>query len=417
MSAKNFTRLVIAAVAVGFVFAGPARADKKQLQEKLNKNISIELDDVTIAEALETIGQKAELKIVVSDEALWKLPEGETTRLSVTLEGRLGDSMTEMLRAFFMRYAVGDEQITIYPRPELEHIIGRPGTRQLELLKNIYSGRLTFSRDFSAEMVNSLIGKYMGGVSFLPYDIPKRIYEILKASETNKGTSPTTLAVLLEQIGADQIGPHWYISVTELPNEIPMIKMVSEQDFRQAKLDQIIDVSFVDERADVILQKLAGWVGMELSTRNIEPSWLEEKITVKMQNLTLLQALQSIVGTVDGAINVSPRDNSLIVQGPISRQKTVVPTRKSQETSSADDGYVGKISIPMDGGRYFLEFMLRQSDLPEDLKDFREQMIKEVLGKRVREVKIKEALGEAITDAREKAAPEETAEPAPTPPK
>jgi predicted Holliday junction resolvase-like endonuclease len=61
--------------------------------------------------------------------------------------------------------------------------------------------------------------------------------------------------------------------------------------------------------------------------------------------------------------------------------------------------------------------MLRQSDLPEELKDFREQMIKEVLGKRVREVKIKEALGEAIEDAREKAAPEDIAEPAPTPPK
>jgi hypothetical protein len=32
-------------------------------------------------------------------------------------------------------------------------------------------------------------------------------------------------------------------------------------------------------------------------------------------------------------------------------------------------------------------------------------------------VKIKEALGEAIEDAREKAAPEDIAEPAPTPPK
>jgi hypothetical protein len=247
--------------------------------------------------------------------------------------------------------------------------------------------------------------------------MPNNIYEILKASETDKGTAPTTLAVLLEQIGEKQRRPHWYISGTELPNEVPMIKMVGEQDFRQVKLDQIIDVSFTDERMDVILQRLAGWAGMEISIRYIEPSWLDEKITVKMQNLTLLQALQNIVGMVDGAVNISPRDGSLILQGPIPRQKTVVPTRKSQETSSADDGYVGKISIPMDGGRYFLEFMLRQSDLPEELKDFREQMIKELLGKRVREVKIKEALGEAIKDAGQKAAPEDIAEPAPTPPK
>jgi hypothetical protein len=415
MSAKSFTRLVIVAVAVGFVLAGPATADKKQLQEKLSRNISIELDDVTIAEALETIGQKAELKIGVSEEAVWKLPEGETTRLSVKLEGRLGDSMTEMLSAFFMRYAVADEQITIYPRPELEHIIGRPSTRQLELLKKIYSGRITFSKGFSPEQFNSLIGNFLEA-SFLPYDMPNNIYQILKASETDKGTSPTTLAILLEQLGEKQRRPHWYISDTGLPNEVPMIKMVLENDFRQAKLDQIVDVSFVDERADVILEKLAGWAGMEISTRNIEPSWLEGKITAKMQNLPLLKALESIAGMVDGAINVSPRDNSLILQGPIGLRKAVTPS-KPQKNTTADDGYVGKISIPMDGGRYFLEFMLRQSDLPEELKDFREQMIKEVLGKHVREAKLKEVMIEAIEEAKEKATPEETAEPAPTPPK
>jgi hypothetical protein len=409
MSDKSFTRLVIAAVAVGFVFAVPARADTKQLQEKLNKNISIELDDVTISEALETIGQKAELKIVVSDEAVWKLPEGETTRLSITLQGRLGDSMTEMLSAFFMRYAVGDEQITIYPRPELVHIIGRPSTRQLELLKKIYSMRITFSQGIPEETVSSFIGRSME-VSFLPYDVPNKIYEILKASESDKGTAPTTLAVLLEQLGEKQRRPHWYISGTELPNEVPMIKMVGEQDFRKAKLDQIIDVSFTDERVDLILQRLAGWAGMEISTRNIEPSWLEEKITVKMQNLTLLQALQNIVGMVDGAIDISPRDNSLIVQGPIQRPKTA-DSRKPQETTGTEDGYVGKISIPMDGGKYFIEFMLRQSDLPEELKNFREQMIKEVLGKYIREAKLEKALGEAIENAKTEA----TSEPAATP--
>jgi len=399
MSVKSFTRLVIAAVALGFVLAGPARADKKQLLEKLNRNISIELDDVTIAEALEKIGQKAELKIVVSDEAVWKLPEGETTRLSLKLEGRLGDSMTEMLRAFFMRYAVGDEQITIYPRPELEHIIGRPGTKQLELLKNIYSLRITFAQGFSPEFVNSFIGKSME-VSFLPYNIPNKIYEILKASEDDKGTSPTTLAVLLEQIGADLLRPHWYISGTELPNEVPMIKMVSKEDFLQEKLDQIIDISFVDERADVILQRLAGWAGMVLTIFTNEPSWLEKKIAVKMQDVTLQQALQSIVHTVDGTYEFVTVNNSVHVKGPMHRPKTV-PASKSQDTSSAEDGYVGKISIPMDGGKYFLEFMLRQSDLTEELKNLREEKIKEVIQKTASQRKQK--LIEALKKAKESA--------------
>jgi hypothetical protein len=380
MIVKNLTRLVVVVAAMSFVFGGPARADRKQLQEKLNKDIDIELDDVTIAEALEKIGQKAELKIVVSEEAVWKLPDGETTRLSVKLQGRLGDSMMEMLNAFFMRYAVGDEQITIYPRSELEHIIGRPSTKQLELLKKIYSMRITFAQGFSPEFVNSFIGKSME-ISFLPYNIPNDIYEILKASESDKGTAPTTLAILLEQLGEKQHRPYWYISGTDLPNEVPMIKMVSEQDFRQAKLDQIIDVSFIDESADTVLQRLARWAGMKLSINTNEPSWLKKKITVKMQDMTLQQALQSIVQTVGGDINISVHMNLLGIQGPVSRPKTAATAGKSQDSISAEDGYVGKISIPMEGGKYFIEFMLREKDLTEELKKLRDQKIKEIIKK------------------------------------
>ena len=283
MSAKSFTRIVIVAVAVGFVFAGPARADKKQLQEKLNNNISIKLDDVTIAEALETIGQKAELKIVFSDEAVWKLPEGETTRLSVTLEGRLGESMTEMLTAFFMRYAVGDEEITIYPRQELEHVIGRPSTKQLELLKKIYSNRMQF-HGASKDVLLELIERGFGGLSIVPYYVLSEMKEILAEITSEIGTTPLTLAILLEQVGRMKDMSYWYLSDVDTLNQIPMLTMVSEQDFRQAKLDQIIDVSFIDERADVILQRLAGWAGMVLRINTNDPSWLEKKIAVKMQD-------------------------------------------------------------------------------------------------------------------------------------
>jgi hypothetical protein len=34
----------------------------------------------------------------------------------------------------------------------------------------------------------------------------------------------------------------------------------------------------------------------------------------------------------------------------------------------------------MDGGKYFLEFMLRESDLTEELKKLRTEKMKEILG-------------------------------------
>jgi len=35
----------------------------------------------------------------------------------------------------------------------------------------------------------------------------------------------------------------------------------------------------------------------------------------------------------------------------------------------------------MDGGKYFIEFMLRESDLTEELKKLREEKIREILRK------------------------------------
>ena len=107
---------------------------------------------------------------------------------------------------------------------------------------------------------------------------------------------------------------------------------------------------------------------------------------------------------MDGTYEFSPRKQSVLVQGPIHRQKTAATPRKSKDSISAEDDYVGKISIPMDGGKYFIEFMLRQSDLPEELKNFREQMIKEVLGKYAQEAELKKNLIEALEDAKTEAA-------------
>jgi hypothetical protein len=127
-----------------------------------------------------------------------------------------------------------------------------------------------------------------------------------------------------------------------------------------------------------------------------------------MQDMTILQAMQNIADTVGGVVNISPRKNVALVQ-PTPRTMTAATPRKSRESISGEDGYVGKISIPMEGGKYFIEFMLRQSDLPEELKNFREQMIKEVLGKYVQEAKLKKAIKEAKTET--------TTEPATTPQK
>jgi len=379
MKAIGLRKMVIAVLIIG-TGTGYLYADKQELQARLGKEITFEFKDVTLAEALKKIGETAEVKIVLSDDAVWKLPYGEATRLSASLKGSLSDCLTEMLNAFFMRYAVGDNEITIYPRQELEHILGRPNAKKLELLKKIYSMKMSFDAKFSAENVLYLIREAFEGVSFLPYDIPPKISEVLKTMSTDKGIAPVSFAVLLEQVGDRYDTPRWYLSGMNFPDQDPVIRMVYEEDYREAVLDQVVDISFEGkraDRADVILQRLAGWTGMELFIDKRDPSWLEEVIAVNMQNVKLGQALRNIVSSVDGEVDIDFGGNYIEIKGPEPSAGLGLGAAKT----SGVEGYVGKISIPMDGGKYFIEFMLRESDLTEELKKLREEKIREILRK------------------------------------
>jgi len=373
MNTMSLKKMVVV-IALVCISAGYVWADGLRLQERLSKDVRIQLRDVTIVEALEKIGQKAGVKFILSDESVWKLPQGEATRLSVALDGPLADSMTEMLNAFFMRYAVADEEITIYPRPELEHILGRPTAKQLELLARIYKGNFTVSGQVdSRTTINKILGQE---VLILPVhrysELSKFMSELGRGLPEGERSPPFTLAQML-----DSGERAWYLSGPGFPGQIPEIQVVSVEEFQEAKLNQVVDISFKDEMAEVILRRLAGWTGMELLVLKKDNKWLWEEITVDMQNVKLRQAILNIVGTMDGGTHFDLTDNEISIAGP----RTARTTTARRTARSSSDDYVGKISIPMDSGRYFIEFMLREKDLTEELKKLRSEKMKEVLGR------------------------------------
>jgi len=107
-----------------------------------------------------------------------------------------------------------------------------------------------------------------------------------------------------------------------------------------------------------------------------------------MQNTKLGQALRNVVSMVNGEIRIDTGDNIIRIAGPIHEKKRPAPiaTRMSRRPSEsgkitrAREDYVGKISIPMDGGKYYIEFMLRESDLTEELRKLRDEKMEQILG-------------------------------------
>ena len=387
MNTMGLKKMMVVLVLVG-VLAGFVQADKLELQDKLGKEVPIELKDVTISEALERIGEETEMEIVLSDEAAWKLPQGAATRLNVVLKGPLAESLTELLNTFFMRYAVGEEQITIYPRPELEHILGRPTAEQLELLTKIYNTTITVSQEVSSK---AIVSKFAGqGVLVLPVEYYTELDKFLRTLTSGVPEGERSPAFTMAHM-LDSVGGAWYLSGMDFPNQIPEIRMVSSAGFREAKLDQIVDISMADEAA-VIIQRLAAWTGMALIFDKRAPDWPEDvgRMGVEMQNIKLGQALRNVISMVDGTYNIDVGDNTIWVQGPKHVKK--VPTtarpaatprrpKESGKITRASGDYVGKISIPMDDGKYYIEFMLRESDLTEELRKLRDEKMGQILGR------------------------------------
>jgi hypothetical protein len=416
MTTTAFKMTVLALIGLG-IGAGNVHADKAQVEAKLGQELAIKLDNVTIVEVLKQIGEKAGVKISLSPEAVWKLPEGEQTRLSVTLEGRLAESLEKMLNSFFMRYAVSSDSLTIYPRPELKRIIGRPTAAELKLLVNLYGSRMWISGIVPAQKVVSfLVGEPVAIVPVESISVMDRLIIDIAAKEHSSGRphdanspqnpsakgAPVTVALLLEAVERSYQGQRaWYLVGPEFPRQVPEIRTVEKREYWQAHLDQIIDVSFIGEEGESVVRKLAAWAGLDVQ---ISDPWtsqmLAQKITLEVQNVKLVDALDKALSSV--SVRWETKDGVLRLYRATPREPVNEPPQQAAGESQTIDGYVGKISIPMDGGRYFVEFMLRESDLPEELRKLRQQVMNDVIAELSREGKIKEVLKQLSSQPAEK---------------
>jgi hypothetical protein len=414
MNAKKTIGLLVVGMLLAGIACESAFAQEVSIEQKLNKEIKIGLNDVLITEALDKLSKEIDVPIKLSDEAEYKLPYGKSTRLSVTLRGPASESITQMLNEFFMRYAVGQNELIIYPRPELDHIIGRPSTRQLGLLKALYTKPITVyitnnvlatvNTALEQEVFISPIEVQMGiNISLRKLAGEKRVkvpeeggkfsyYEMLPPDENSKELKEYALptAVIFPQLLRDvTIGrdaTEWYIPSIDLPNQTPEIRIIQESRLGYLKQEQLIDINFEDKTLMEIFQNLADRGSIYYTKTPQVMPYLEERMTVSMQNITAAQAMNKIADMAQLRYEKTRGNEFFILEKIKPALSTPAAAPAKPETSSDDHGpYVGKISIPMEGGKYYIEYMLRESDLTDELKKLRSDKIKEILGSHTKE--------------------------------
>ncbi|KPL22480.1 MAG: hypothetical protein AMJ75_07970 [Phycisphaerae bacterium SM1_79] len=161
----------------------------------------------------------------------------------------------------------------------------------------------------------------------------------------------------------------------DFPGQTPEVHVVDQGEFRGLKLKQKIDVSYTDQALDKIFQDLANRAGVSLVV--MTGSGLHEHtLSASMQNIEIHQAVRNIAEMA--GVQCDIRETIVLALRNQDQAKTQTVRKDSGKITT--EGYVGKISIPMEGGKYYLEFMLRERDLTEELKKLRAEKMKQVLG-------------------------------------
>ncbi len=418
MNARIRTQLILISSLVLFL-AGFAWADNTTLQEKLKQELDLKLENVTIAEALEEIGSKAGMTIELSDEAIWELPEGAETHLYIVLEGQLAQGLEKMLDIFFLRYAVGSDTIMVYPRPELEHIMGRPTPETLEILRNIYVNRTRIQGEAKSveSMMPTVINQMAGHeVIVSPFESSRQLARIVgQMAQSSPEGITMSLAPILDEVTESfkQGQSRWVVSEPQFPKQVVQIKIIPQEEFFEAGLNRVVDISYEEVPGLIVLRYLAAMGDFELRFKaDDDQAWAHRIISIEALNMTVREALEQVVSALGGKGQMTPdgvyglqkkeesaSDASARAQAEARMRAararaTTVQQRAGQggsvsvqgrsasasgSTARGGDDYVGKISIPMAGGRYFIEFMLRESDLTDELRQLRAERIQEIL--------------------------------------
>jgi hypothetical protein len=173
----------------------------------------------------------------------------------------------------------------------------------------------------------------------------------------------------------------WYIQGPGFSRPVAEIWIVPREQFWRAHLDQIVDVSFQNETGQAVLESLVarGDLAVQFHSGPVAEA-LARTMMLEVQNARLSDVLGRALSALGIAWNVRTSEGTLELTVPAkpAAPKPETPQATASE-SPAGGGYVGKISIPMDGGRYFIEFMLRESDLTDELRQMRQEKLRQIL--------------------------------------
>ena len=331
------------------------------IEQALDESTAITLDNVKLGDAIQIITEQSGVKIVMSPEVMGLVPHGPETLIQrVQIANMpLRQGLTELFSPLGMTFAVGDSYVEIVPKEALLCLGRAPTWMELDVLTELSATQPGIDNDALAAL-RPRIQFHMA--------VPAAwtlLSEAIRIVGAGPGDEVLTIACA-------NLGWAWCLSdqrIVIVPMELQI----------QRQLQQPVSLRINDRPLIDVLQALAERVNVDIRSEPGAlaslPIYMQRGFSVNVHQLSVEQVLDKIAAHTGLGYLIEP-DGVLFYRVGNGGGRNLAGDAPPASVSLSDP-YVAKVVVPLGGGKS-IEWLIRQSELPEDLQRMRQRDLVEI---------------------------------------
>lgn len=320
------------------------------INEALDKPVDVKLN-TTLPSALQEIKNKTGVPIELAPGVLDQLPWGDQTNLNVKIANQtLRQAITAIARSLGLVYVLTPEAIELRPMPALQRLGRRATVDELKVLDLLASNTVNLENNNVRPTITQLLEAVDRRLMELKSDfaVEYRAGNVVKDAQPIPVARNATLAEALDAIAKETPlawGP-WGRSI--------LVK--SKEAWVRDQLEKLVTRRFDALDVGQVLSDLSDYSGVDFT---IEPGSLQRipvqsrTITLILENRSVAQVLELIAGFT--GLNYSVNEKGVYIWNP-----------SAAAGGSSSDPVVAMLTMPGTD----IQVMLRQSDVPDDVRQF-----------------------------------------------
>lgn len=342
--------------------AGPTLDARGLIEQALSEPTEITLENIKLSDAIAVVAEQTGVRIIMSPDVMQLVPMGPDAVIQKVDIANLPlrDGLTRLFGPLGMTWVVRGDGVEVIPKEAILCLGRAPTWPELETLFELSA--------MQPGLDPAALAKLQTRVQFqLP--IPDA-WRMLSGAIRNVGAGPGDEVM---NVACGGLGWGWCLSDRRI------VVSPLEQLMRR-RLQQPISLRMNNRPLFDVLNAVGAPVSvavrMEPGTLTSLPVQMQRHFSLNVQQQPVEQVLDFIAAYTGLGYFVGP--DGVMFYRPESKGPEPKVAESTGPAPNPTDPYVAKMTIPLEGGNSF-EWLIRRSELPEDLRQMRERDIETVI--------------------------------------